>query len=277
MTVRLAQAIGIDEVIKTIEKFGIAQNLPPQYAIALGAWETSLLKLSSAYAAIANGGKKISPYMIDRIQDRRGNTIFQEDKRPCPQCENVQWSGQSPPQLTDTREQIVDPRDAYILTSMMEGVVQRGTARRVSVLGRPIAGKTGTTNDSFDAWFIGFTPDLVAGSYVGFDAPRTLGPKETGASVAAPIFIDFMMEALKGQPAIPFRVPPGVKFMAIDEHTGAPAIEGDPGTMMEAFKSDTDWNGNTGVIEGQTVAPSDIEFMNAVQPEGASSRIDGVY
>jgi penicillin-binding protein 1A len=199
MTIRLAQAIGIDKVVQYGERFGISDNLPRELSTALGAGETTVLRLTSAYAMLVNGGKRIKPTLFDRIQDRHGKTILRHDTRSCVGCVNMAWNGQAVPALPDEREQIADPLSSYQIVSMLEGVVQRGTGTIVRAVGKPIAGKTGTTNDSFDAWFVGFTPDLVVGVWVGFDQPKTLGQIEQGATAAAPIFRDFMKEALDGK------------------------------------------------------------------------------
>ena len=276
MTIRLAKSTGIEKVTGTIESFGIAQNLPPQFSIALGAWETTLIKLTSAYSAIANSGRKITPYMVERIQDRRGKVIFKSDQRLCDICSNVEWMNQQPPQLTDPREQIVDPTYDYQLVSMMQGVVERGTAQRVKQLGVPIAGKTGTTNDFKDAWFVGFSTDLVAGVYVGYDQPKSLGNKETGGAVSAPIFIEFMQSALKKYPAKPFPIPEGIRLMPVDLKTGEPASEGDPNVILEAFRTDQDWDGNHGNVMDGGVIPS---LSDGESSPGFSLpfRLDGVY
>ena len=239
MAIRLAQSIGIGKIVEYAERFGISDNLPLQLSTALGAEETTLLRLTTAYAMLVNGGRQIKPTLFDRVQDRHGKTILRHDTRPCAGCADVAWEGQAPPALPDERAQIADPLSAYQIVSMLEGVVQRGTGTIVRSVGKPIAGKTGTTNDSFDAWFVGFTPDLVAGIWVGFDQPRTLGPLEQGASVAAPIFRDFMAGALKGKPATPFRVPQGIRLVRINEETGELAAPGDRNVIVEAFKPHT--------------------------------------
>lgn len=239
MTVRLAQTIGMKRVAETAKKFGIVDEMPPHLAFALGAGETTLLRLSTAYAMLANGGKRITPTLIDRIQDRRGKTVYRHDDRPCEGCRVSRWAGQPVPDIPDTREQVTDPASAYQVVSMLRGVVQRGTGVRVRAVGKPIAGKTGTTNDSKDTWFLGFTPDLVAGVFVGFDEPKTLGKRETGSSVAAPIFRDFMKAALKDKPAVPFRIPPGIRLARIDAKTGRRAQPGDRYVIYEAFKPGT--------------------------------------
>jgi len=238
MTVRLAQAIGMDAVADNAGKFGIYDNLPRQLSMALGAGETTVLKLTTGYAQLVNGGKKITPTLIDRIQDRLGHTIFTHDKRFCDGCWPVQFTSQDMPRLPDIREQLVDPVTAYQIVHILEGVIERGTGRAVAAVGKPLAGKTGTSNESFDVWFLGFSPDLAVGVFVGFDEPQSLGDHETGGVVAAPIFRDFMATALKNKPATPFRVPPGVRMVRVDLHTGKPAMPSDPKAIWEAFKSD---------------------------------------
>lgn len=241
MTVRLADHIGMEMVADYARKFGVLDNLEPYLSNALGSGETTLLRLTTGYAQLVNGGRKITPTFIDRIQDRRGITIKNRDSRPCDGCGPLlEWRNQSTPVVPDTREQIGDPRTAYQMVSMLEGVVQRGTAVKLRELGRPLAGKTGTTNESKDVWFIGFSPDLVVGVFVGFDEPKSLGKKETGASVAVPIFYDVMKEALKDTPPVPFRVPPGVRQVQINAHTGARAQPGDEKVIWEAFLTGTE-------------------------------------
>ena len=239
MTVRLAQALGIDPILKTCERFGIYDSAPRNFSIVLGAAETTLLRLSNAYATIDNGGFKLVPTMIERINDRNGKTIFRRDARECPGC--IASAGQditenTPPIPPDTRERILDPRVAYQVTSILEGVVQRGTAVRAKSIGKPVGGKTGTTNDSRDTWFMGFSPDLVVGTYIGFDTPKPMGKKETGASVALPAFISFMTDALKDVPAKAFTVPPGIQIVAVDKHSGQPvATDSGASVIQEAF------------------------------------------
>jgi penicillin-binding protein 1A len=239
MTVRLAQEIGMPAVIDYARRFGIVADMPPYLPMALGAGETTLLRLTTAYAMLVNGGKQIQPTLIDRVQDRRGKTIYRHDQRECPGCATNRWRGQFEPLLPDPRERVIEAATAYQVVSMMQGVVERGTGVRIRSVGKPLAGKTGTTNESRDAWFIGFTPDLVVGVYAGFDEPRSLGDKETGSSIAVPIFRDFMAEALADAPATPFRVPPGIKLVRVDARTGEPAEPGAPGAILEAFRVDT--------------------------------------
>ena len=240
MTVRVAQAIGMNVVADYAQRLGVFDHLQQTLAMALGAGDTTLLRLTTAYAEFDNGGRKVVPSLIDRIQDREGRTIFRQDRRPCPGCQVAAWDNQPEPAIPDDRPQIISAATAYQITAMMEGVTQRGTARALKVLDRPLAGKTGTTNDFFDAWFIGFSPDLVAGTYVGFDEPRTLGRGETGARVAVPIFKEFIEKALAGRPAVPFRVPPGVLLVRVDPRTGLPPQPGDSNVILEPFKPGTE-------------------------------------
>ena len=259
MTVRLAQTIGMNKVKQYAERLGVTNNLPPRLSMALGAGETTLLKLTTAYAMIVNGGKKIYPSLIDRIQDRDGKTIFRHDNRLCPRCQAIFWTNQAVPSVPDTREIVADPSSAYQMVSMLQGVVERGTGRRIKAVGKPLAGKTGTTNKSFDTWFIGFSPDLAVGVFAGFDTPRSLGRREQGASVAAPIFRDFMKDALAAQPAIPFRIPSGIRLVRVDGSNGRPARASDRNVIMEAFKPGTIPTGREAVLEGITAtsgAPS---------------------
>jgi penicillin-binding protein 1A len=253
MTVRLAQALGMEKVADFSQRFGIYDNLPRQLAMALGAGETTVLRLTAAYAMLVNGGKRVVPTVIDRIQDRNGKTIFSHDVRYCDGCSATYYTNQDMPQLPDLREQLVDPVSAYQMVNILEGVVQRGTGTSVRAVGKPLAGKTGTSNDSNDTWFVGFAPDLAVGVFVGFDEPQSLGEKETGGSVAAPIFRDFMADALKDKPPTPFRVPPGVRLVRVNARDGKPAMPGDPKAIYEAFKGNDRMPGDEEeVLEGQT-------------------------
>lgn len=278
MTVRLAATIGMEAIAGTSERFGIGR-IAPQLAMALGAGETTLMKLTSAYAMLVNGGKRIEPALIERIQDRNGETLFRRDKRDCEGCRGTEIDpAGGVPKLRDVRERVTDAASAFQMVWIMKGVVERGTARRLASLGRPLAGKTGTTNDSFDTWFVGYSPDLVVGVFVGFDEPKTLGPRETGSSVAAPIFGDFMGRALEGQPAQPFRIPPGVRMVRVDGDTGT--LPG-PGSrvILEAFKPGTEPD-TAYVAERETVL--DPQFVEAepgqtfaVGADGGAASLDG--
>ena len=235
MTVRLAWKLGLDTIYAYAEKFELSDQLPRAISVALGAGETTLLRLTVAYATLVNGGKRIRPTLIDRVQDRTGKTVFRHDRRNCGECANRDWTSELVPQLPDERETVADPRAAYQIVSMLEGVVKRGTGRRIRTIGKPLAGKTGTTNDNKDTWFIGFSPDLAVGVFVGYDRPVGLGRGETGSSVAVPIFKQFMAEALKGQPAIPFRVPPDIRLVRVDPATGLPTQGASRRSILEAF------------------------------------------
>ncbi|MBU6443103.1 MAG: penicillin-binding protein 1A [Alphaproteobacteria bacterium] len=239
MTIRLAYDIGMDKVVPYALRFGIYDKMTPYLSNAIGAQETTLMRMTTGYSEFVNGGKKISATLIDRVQNRNGITVYRHDKRLCTDC-NGPWTGQLEPLLPDTREQILDPRTAYQIVSMLQGVVERGTGIAVSAVGKPLAGKTGTSNDAKDTWFVGFSPDLVCGVFVGFDNPRTLGHNEQGATVAAPIFRDFMKAALAGVPPTPFRVPPGIDFATVNRFSGAPEPAGAPNTILEAFKAGTE-------------------------------------
>ncbi|MFQ5467018.1 MAG: penicillin-binding protein 1A [Kiloniellaceae bacterium] len=249
MTVRLAQTIGMEKIVAYARRFGVVDDMPSLLSMALGAGETTLMRLTTAYAMLVNGGRRIVPTLIDRVQDRRGITIFRHDRRACAAC-RAPWTSQPPPELPDERERVADPLSAYQVVSMLQGVVQRGTGRRIRAVGKPLAGKTGTTNDGMDTWFMGFSPDLAVGVYAAFDNPRTLGPRETGSSVSAPIFRDFMAAALKDRSAIPFRIPPGIRLVRLNVETGRVARPGDRRVILEAFKPGTVPRGEQAVIDG---------------------------
>ena len=250
MTVRLAQTVGIENITQYARKFGIAGDLPPRLSMSLGAGETTLLNLTTAYGMLVNGGKRILPALIDRIQDRHGKTVFKHDTRVCSNCQPDFWRNQKVPVIPDTREVVTQPSSAFQMVSMLEGAVDRGTGRRIKAVGKPLAGKTGTTNDALDTWFIGFAPDLVVGVFVGFDTPRSLGKREQGASVAAPIFQEFMTRALADKPAIPFRIPPDIRLVRVNSATGRPATPGDRRVILEAFKPGTIPTGRQQVLSG---------------------------
>jgi penicillin-binding protein 1A len=239
VTARVASIIGMESIAETVERFGIMDHMPREYSMALGAGETTLLRHTAAYAMLVNGGKRITPTFIDRVQDRNGATIFRADQRPCRDCSEVEWARQPVPVIPDTREQLADPGSAFQIVTMLQGVVERGTAKVVQAVGKPIAGKTGTTNDWRDAWFVGFTPDLAAGVYIGFDDPDSLGDDETGGHIAAPVFRDFMIAALKDAPATAFRTPPGMRLYRVSAATGLPAGAGET-AIYEAYKPGTE-------------------------------------
>jgi penicillin-binding protein 1A len=271
VTARLGQLVGLDPIGETIEHFGIMDHMPREYAMVLGAGETTPLKLTTAYAMLVNGGRRITPTLIDRIQDRNGVTIYRADQRQCDQCQNVDWQKQAAPELPDTREQIDDPRSVYQIVSVLQGVVERGTGHIVASLGRPLAGKTGTTNNSYDTWFVGFSPDLVAGVFVGYDNPKSLGGHETGASVSAPVFRDFMAAALKDKPVTPFRIPPGIRLVRVNAATGQLARPGDKGVIYEAFKPGTEPNGESPAMLGVSVSDDEDSASLGVSSDDAQS------
>ena len=236
MTIRLAQMIGIESIVDNAKKLNIiSDDIELVLSMALGAGETTLERLTVAYAMLVNGGKKISPSLIDRVQNRNGETIEKHDDRLCINCRIEKPDSSLEPKIVDSREQIIDPVHAYQVVSMLEGAVLRGTGKKVSVIKKPLAGKTGTTNDSNDTWFIGFSPDLVVGIYVGFDTPKSLGPRETGASVASPIFRDFMYLALENEKGTPFRIPSKAQLVKINLKTGDLARKNDKEVILEAF------------------------------------------
>jgi penicillin-binding protein 1A len=274
MTVRLAQDIGMPLIAEYAKRFGVYDSLPPYLSFALGAGETTLMRMVTAYAMIDNGGRRVKPTLIDRIQDRYGHTVYKHDQRECIGCDAKKWENQPEPSLIDRREQVLDPMTAYQITSIMEGVVRHGTAAGVGFqkeVGKPIAGKTGTTSDFKDAWFIGFTPDIVVGVYVGYDKPKSLGHGETGGRVAAPIVKNFMKVALADKPAVPFRVPPGIKLIRIDRKTGMRAGPNTKDVILEAYKPGTAPADNYAVVgygngDNNRAPPPDGRTWN-VSPE----------
>ncbi len=244
MTIRIAQDIGMDTVAKYAEKFGVYDHLGHFLANSLGAQETTLFKMVAAYAMFANGGERVEPTLVDRVQDRRGRTIYRHDQSECVTCAQPTLPPGAAPQIRSNREQVMDAITAYQLTSMLEGVVKRGSGRGVS-LPVPVAGKTGTTNDAKDVWFIGFTSNIVAGCYLGYDQPRTLGSNAFGGTLCVPVFNEFMQEAVKEFGGTAFKVPPGGHFVNIDRFSGAilgPDAKGD-NVIAEYFRDGQDLSG----------------------------------
>jgi len=270
MTVRLAQDMGMETVAEYARRFGIYDNLQPVLSMSLGAGETTLLRMTAGFGMLVNGGKKITPTLIDRIQDRYGHTIFRHDQRPCEACKAQNWQGQEEPELLDNRAQVIDPHTAYQITSMLEGVVQRGTGAAVRAVGKPLGGKTGTTNDEKDAWFVGFSPDLAVGVFIGFDTPKAMGRGSTGGQLAAPVFRDFMIKALANKPGSPFRIPDGINLIPINVDTGQMAALGEEGVILEAFKPGTQ-PGFDNVVIGSD------EYERAVPSETFTSGTGGLY
>jgi penicillin-binding protein 1A len=247
MTVRLARDVGMPLIAEYAKRFGIYDDLPPFLSMSLGSGETTLMRMATAYSMLANGGKRIKSTLIDRIQDRWGHTIYRHDERICQGCDAPKWASQPEPKLIDKREQVLDPLTAYQITSIMEGVIQRGTGVAIKEVGKHLAGKTGTTNEAKDLWFVGYSPDLTVGVFMGYDQPRSLGDSAQAALYTAPIFRDFMKMALKDKPDVPFRVPPGIKLISVDPRSGQRSSG--PGSILEAFTP------GTAPPEGSSAAP----------------------
>jgi len=281
MTARLGQDIGMPVIVEYARRFGVYDDLAPLPAMVLGAGETTLLRMVGGYAMLVNGGKKITPTLVDRIQDRWGHSVWRHDARECEGCKVEKWAGQPEPEIADSRRQIVDPHTAYQMTSILEGVVQRGTATIVKkiVPNVPFAGKTGTSNESKDVWFVGYTPDLAVGVFVGYDTPRPMGKAATGGQVAAPIFANFMKLALADKKAVPFRIPPGIKMVRVNPKTGLKAQPGDEDAILEAFKPNEDPDDaysvigfNSGEGGGLSQPASDDPERSAVRGPGFGGR-----
>lgn len=235
ITVRVATAVGLTKIVDIIKRFGINNEPKKVYSMVLGSIETTLSRMTNAYAIIANGGKKVEPHFVELIKDRNGKIIYRRDDRECPSC-NVSDSNLDTAILEIPKEDIyrvTDEASDYQITSFLTGAIDRGTGYAAKKLGKIIGGKTGTSNDSKDTWFVGFTPKIVVGSYVGYDTPKELGKRATGSNVVLPIFIDFMSNAYKDEPVLPFKVPDSIKLLAVDRATGKITPSG---TVMEAFK-----------------------------------------
>ena len=243
MTVRIAQSLGIDKIAKFSQDLNIYKNPEKLLSISLGSGETTLLNLASAYSSFVNGGKLITPILIDRIQDSEGNTIFNNNNRKCFDCDKISFTGKDYPSIKDSYKRVISPQTAYQLTSILEGVVQRGTGKKLKKLNLNIAGKTGTTNDNTDAWFVGFTSNLVIGVYVGMDNPSSLGKYETGSKAALPIFENFIKKAVKKSEARPFKVPEDMTMMVVDPLTGEKAKFTSKNMIVESYKSKNVVNG----------------------------------
>ena len=238
MTVRVAQELGIDKVINFSKKLNIYENPEELMSISLGSAETTLLKITSAYCSFVNGGKLVNPILIDRIQDSEGKTIFNNEKRFCVNCDQISFKGKQIPKIESNYKQIFSPQTAYQMTSILEGVIKRGTGKKLRKLNLQLAGKTGTTNKNIDTWFIGFTSNLVIGAYVGHDNPKSLGRYETGSKTAMPIFKEFVQNAISNYEARPFKVAKNIKMMVVDVKTGKKADFGSKETIIESFKKE---------------------------------------
>mgnify|MGYP001302328223 CR=1 FL=1 len=246
MTVRIAQNLGVNSVVNFSKNLGIYENPDELLSISLGSTETTLLKLTSAYSAFVNGGKLVEPILIDRIQDSEGNTILNNDKRRCKNCDQISYTSETYPQIEDDYKQVFSPQTAYQITSILEGVIKRGTGKKLKKLKLNLAGKTGTTNENTDAWFIGFTSNLVIGVYVGMDNPAPLGKFETGSKTALPIFESFIKNGIKKSDARPFKVSEGITMMVIDPASGNKASLSSKNTIMEAYK-------NKNIVDGKVL------------------------
>ena len=238
MTVRISQDLGIDKIINFSQKLNIYENPDELMSVSLGSAETTLLNITTAYCSFVNGGKLVTPIIIDRIQDSQGKTISNNEKRFCENCDQISFDGQNIPILKNNFEQIFSPQTAYQMTSILEGVIERGTGKRLRDLNLQLAGKTGTTNNNTDTWFIGFTSNLVVGVYVGYDSPKKLGKYETGSKTALPIFKEFIEKAVNNYEARPFKISKGIKMMVIDAETGKKADFGSKKTIIESYKKE---------------------------------------
>ena len=243
MTVRISQDLGLKKITKISKELGIYENPDELLSISLGSAETTLLKLTSAYCSFVNGGKLIEPKLIDRIQDSEGNTIINNENRKCINCDKISFTGKEFPKIKDNFKQVISPQTAYQLTSILQGVVERGTGKKLKKLKLNLAGKTGTTNENTDAWFIGFTSNVVIGVYVGMDNPSSLGKFETGSKAALPIFEELVKKTVKKSEARPFKVPKDMTLMVVDPITGNKAKFSSKNTIIESYKSKNIFDG----------------------------------
>ena len=234
MTVRIAKILGLEEILRLSKKLNIYEEIPELLSVSLGAAETTLINLTSAYAPFVNGGKKIEPTLISRIQDRRGKTIFQDKNRKCIGCDKFIKENELP-KIENSNEKVISKETAYQMTSILKGAVERGTAKKLKSLKVPLAGKTGTTNDNYDAWFIGFSSNLVIGVYIGYDNPKTLGKFETGSKAALPIFKDFVEKTLYKEDFQEFQIPENIYLTSINYDTGLKPQDGE-NVITEALK-----------------------------------------
>ncbi|UWQ97519.1 PBP1A family penicillin-binding protein [Rhodobacteraceae bacterium M385] len=271
MTVRLAQDVGMETVARYAERFGVYDEMQPFLANSLGAQETTLFRMVAAYAMFANGGERVEPTLVDRIQNRYGETVYRHDQRLCPDCEVASLDPGVAPRIVSTRERVIDPITAYQLTSMMRGVVQRGTASSTVNLPVPTAGKTGTTNDARDVWFVGFTSNIVAGCYIGYDQPESLGRGASGGGMCGPVFQRFMLEAIEEYGSGDFPVPEGGQFFPIDRFSGARLPDGAQGdnVVYELFRAGEEpFQGLLSVIDGGWAMSSDIPMFTQEGGDG---------
>ena len=277
MTVRLAMNVGMPKIVDNAKLFGVVDNMQPVLAMALGAGETTPFRLTAAYAPFVNGGHRINPHLIEEVEDRDGRPILDSDRRDCPSCSG-DYSGAESPRLQPSGDVILDPITAYQITSMLEGVVQHGTAYQASSLGRPIGGKTGTTNDYRSAWFVGFTPDIIVGVFVGFDDNRSLGDNETGAVDAVPIFVSFMQDVLKGTPVRDFRAPANAKFAYVNGEREAFQPGTEPKPAPVSLPGAAAVPGMIPPIGGGPIpAPATTPPVAAPPPKRPPAELNGLY
>ncbi len=277
-TIRIAKDIGVKTFLKNALKFGVYKKVDePNLSMALGSGDTTLLGLTSAFAKIINGGKNIDTYIIDRVQDRNGKTVYKNDNRECENCSNIEWIENSlPPEVKDDKEQLSDPVSLYQIVNILQGVVERGSGWKARIQGKTIGGKTGTSNDQKDVWFIGGTPDLVAGVFLGYDQPKSLGNYAAGGSLAAPVFKDFMEQVLKDKKDIAFRVPEGVSLVRVNRETGKPATVNDSNfnVVLEAFKEGTE---PFGFDPEKSNSFSEKQESSSSKEEETETNFDGIY
>lgn len=279
-TIRIAKDVGVRNFIKTALKFGVYKKVSdPNLSMALGSGDTTLIDLTSAFAQLINGGKKLNTIVVDRVQDRNGKTVYNSYKNVCENCANLQWKEDLlPPDIEDNREQLADPVSVYQIVHILQGVVERGSGWKARIPGKTIGGKTGTSNDQKDVWFIGGTPDLVAGVFLGYDQPKSLGNYAAGGSLAAPIFKEFMQVVLKDKKDVAFRVPEGVSFVRVNRETGKPAtvMDNNFNVILEAFREGTE---NT--ILNSASGASDVFDGNSSSGESNlndnETNFDGIY
>jgi len=236
MTVRISEKLGLNKILELSKNLDIYEDIPELLSVSLGSAETTLLDISAAYASFPNGGKKINPILINRIQDRRGKTIFSSDKRECSGCDRVGIDSEELPKIIDNHKQVFSKETAYQMTSILEGAIKRGTGKKLRDLNVPLAGKTGTTNNNYDAWFVGFSSNLVIGVYIGFDQPKSLGRYETGAKAALPVFKNFVKKALYKEDFKEFSIPNTIYFAPINYNSGEFDNFENSKAIIEAFK-----------------------------------------
>jgi penicillin-binding protein 1A len=263
MTIRLAQDVGMNVVADYAERFGVYNDMQQVLANSLGAQETTLFKMVAAYAMFANGGERVEPTLVDRVQNRWGKTIYRHDQRQCEGCRLASLETGVSPQIISNRERVMDAVTAYQLTSMMRGVVERGTASATVKLGVPVAGKTGTTNDAKDVWFVGFTPNIVAGCYMGYDRPRSLGRGASGGGMCGPVFNAFMKKAIKEYGSSEFEVPPNTYFLKFDRFSGArlPSDATGPHVVAELFREGEEPEFGISIIDGGFAMGEDLQLF----------------